>query len=52
MECDTEEASVVCWFCRKGRHADCMGTVPVQAGSEGPHDCTFDSKMVPCSCTH
>ncbi|NCF22534.1 MAG: hypothetical protein GWP65_06295 [Nitrosopumilaceae archaeon] len=28
----------VCWFCRKGRH--------------GPHDCTFDTKMIPCKCQH
>lgn len=40
----------VCWFCRKGRHRDCMGEVPVGDGSEGPHDCSFGTRMAECAC--
>jgi hypothetical protein len=46
---DTEE---VCWFCRKGRHEDCMKEIPIDGKSDGPHDCTFDTKMIPCKCQH
>ena len=42
----------VCWFCKKGRHEECMKKIPVDAASEGPHDCTFDTKLVDCQCTH
>ena len=45
------EETTVCWFCRRGRHADCMGDMPQDARSDGPHDCTFDINMVPCTCT-
>ena len=51
MKSDQEECHI-CWFCRKGRHGDCMGKIPVHAGSEGPHDCTFDTRMVLCGCSH
>lgn len=44
--------SHVCWFCKKGRHSECMKMIPVDAASDGPHDCTFDTKMVPCKCSH
>lgn len=43
---------LVCWFCRNGRHGDCMGEVPVGDDSEGPHDCSFDNRMVKCACGH
>jgi hypothetical protein len=42
----------VCWFCKKGRHEECMKKIPIDAASEGPHDCTFDTKLVDCQCTH
>lgn len=42
----------VCWFCRKGRHNDCMGEIPTDGRSDGPHDCTFDTMMIPCRCRH
>lgn len=42
----------VCWFCRRGRCGDCMSEIPVDGGTEGPHDCTFDTRMVPCACRH
>lgn len=46
---NTEE---ICWFCRKGRHEDCMKEIPMDGKSDGPHDCTFDTKMIPCKCQH
>ena len=36
--------SEICWFCKKGRHAECMKEIPLNAKSDGPHDCTFDTK--------
>lgn len=44
--------SRICWFCKKGRHDECMKKIPVDAMSEGPHDCTFDTKLVECQCVH
>ena len=54
MDCstDSESDTTICWFCKKGRHEDCMKEMPVNMKSEGPHDCSFDTKMVPCRCTH
>jgi hypothetical protein len=42
----------ICWFCKKGKHEDCMKEIPINGNSEGPHDCTFDTKLVPCGCKH
>ena len=39
-------------FVRKGRHDDCMKNIPTQGKSDGPHDCTFDTKLIPCKCQH
>ena len=39
-----------CWFCRRGRHEECMKTVPVTAGTPGSHECSFDSADSPCTC--
>lgn len=50
--CADGRAPDVCWFCRKGRCRDCMGEIPTDAGSEGPHDCAFDTRMVACKCRH
>jgi len=36
----------------KGRHEDCMKEIPVDGRSDGPHDCTFDTKLIPCKCKH
>ena len=44
--------SEICWFCKKGRHTECMKEMPVNAKSDGPDDCTFDTKMVSCKCQH
>ena len=50
--CATGGIYEICWFCRKGRHDDCMKEIPIQGKSEGPHDCTFDTKLVLCKCKH
>ena len=51
--CSTDESNQeICWFCKKGRHDECMIQMPVDGKSEGPHDCTFDTKFVPCKCSH
>ncbi|MFQ5496270.1 MAG: hypothetical protein ACE5DU_00105 [Nitrosopumilus sp.] len=50
--CAPGDTLEICWFCRKGRHNDCMKEIPTQGKSDGPHDCTFDTKLVPCKCQH
>jgi hypothetical protein len=60
--CATGNTEEICWFCRKGRHGDCMKEIPTDGKSDGPHDCdgksdgphdcTFDTKMIPCKCQH
>ncbi len=50
--CAPGNTEKICWFCRKGRHEDCMKEIPVESNSDGPHDCTFDTKMIPCNCAH
>ncbi len=42
----------ICWFCKKGRHEECMKEIPIDGKSEGPHDFTFDTKMITCKCKH
>ena len=48
----SDEISEICWFCKKGRHEECMKEMPVNAKSEGPHECTFDTKLISCKCSH
>ena len=50
--CATGNTQEICWFCRKGRHEDCMKEIPMDSRSDGPHDCTFDTKLVSCKCQH
>jgi hypothetical protein len=50
--CDFDSIQEICWFCKKGRHQECMKEIPVTGKSDGPHDCTFDTKIIPCKCTH
>jgi len=52
MESGSTNHSEICWFCQKGRHEDCMKEIPVDMRSDGPHDCTFDTKLIPCKCKH
>jgi len=52
-DCSTSDSiSDICWFCKKGRHNECMKEIPVNAKSEGPHECTFDTKFISCKCIH
>ena len=46
------EESSICWFCKKNRHDECMNMIPTNANSTGPHDCTFDTKLLKCTCLH
>lgn len=50
--CDPGNSPEICWFCKKGRHEECMKEIPVDGRSDGPHDCTFDTKMIQCKCQH
>lgn len=55
MDCNLKDLSGqkrICWFCKKGRHKDCMQEIAVESRSAGPHDCTFDSGVVFCQCVH
>ena len=48
----SDNISEICWFCKRGRHEECMKEIPINAKSEGPHECTFDTKFVACKCEH
>ena len=48
----SEKISNICWFCKKGRHGECMKEIPINEKSEGPHECTFDTKFISCRCEH
>lgn len=52
MDTDSTKKLEICWFCKKGRHEDCMKKIPRNIRSEGPHDCSFDTKLVSCKCKH
>lgn len=49
-QCDSGDSLHDCWFCKKGDHSSCMREIPTHGRSDGPHDCTFDTEMVPCGC--
>jgi len=48
----SDSNSEICWFCKKGRHEECMKKIPVDGTSEGHHDCSFDTNLVTCKCKH
>ena len=50
--CSPGRNSEICWFCKKGRHGECMQEIMVGSRTDGPHDCTFDAKAIPCRCRH
>ena len=60
MDCSDPDAptseEACCWFCKKGRHSECMVEMPtagrVHDRDGGPHDCTFDTVMRKCACSH
>jgi len=47
-----DSSQQICWFCKKGRHSECMKKIPIDVKSDGPHDCSFNSKIVLCECVH
>ena len=49
---EIEDIKHICWFCKKGRHDECMKKIPTDAKSDGPHDCTFDTMLIDCQCLH
>jgi len=49
---NNEPIQEICWFCKKGRHSECMKEIPIGMKSEGPDDCSFDNKIILCKCTH
>jgi hypothetical protein len=52
MDSITDTMDEICWFCKKGRHVDCMKKIPIDSKSYGSHDCTFDTKLISCKCAH
>ncbi len=59
MYCSVEDGTgddgrgAICWFCKKGRHAECMVRIPTADRTDGgPHDCAFGTIMARCGCTH
>jgi len=38
---------MICWFCKKGRHEDCMKKIPMNS-NEG--DCSFSVIHEICTC--
>lgn len=48
-----QNQEAICWFCKKGRHSECMKQIPVDYKTEaGQHDCSFDTGMIECQCGH
>jgi len=45
---EEDALSDTCWFCRKGRHDDCMKKMP--RTDKGINDCSFAIIHVQCSC--
>ena len=38
-----ESGQEICWFCKKGRHSECMKQIPMNV-KNGPHDCSFNTR--------
>ena len=47
-----DSSSDICWFCKNGRHSECMKQIPINMKTDGPHDCSFNTETIPCMCTH
>ena len=45
----SDKISEICWFCKKGRHHECMKEIPVNAKSEGPHAVSYTHLTLPTS---
>ena len=44
---ESTHPELVCWFCRKGRHEDCMKKIPYNSKEE---DCSFSIVFHECEC--
>jgi len=44
---ESTHPELVCWFCTKGRHEDCMKKIPY---SSGEIDCSFSTVHYDCEC--
>ena len=49
---NNEPIQEICCFFKKGRHSECMKQIPMNVKTDGPHDCSFNTEMIPCTCTH
>lgn len=38
------------YFCKKDRHTDCPGELPINERCGPDHDCSFDIVMKKCEC--
>ncbi len=47
---ESTHPELVCWFCRKGRHEDCMKKIPFSSHLDQPKDCSFDVEAKECVC--
>lgn len=49
---ESTHPELVCWFCRKGRHEDCMKKIPFSSHLDQsvPRDCSFDVETKECVC--
>jgi len=47
-----ESGQDICWFCKNCRHSESMKQIPMNVKTDGPDDCSFNTEMDPCTCTH
>ena len=39
------------FFCKRDKHSDCPGSWPINEACGPDEDCSFDMKMIQCTCT-
>ena len=49
--CATGDTQEICWFCRKGRHEDCMKEIPTHGKSDGPDAVSYTHLTLPTICS-
>ncbi len=47
MNDESTNPELTCWFCTKGRHKDCMNSIPINSYED---DCSFSVKFLECEC--
>ncbi len=49
---ESTHPELVCFFCRKGRHEDCMKKIPFSSHLDHSvaEDCSFDVEAKECEC--